>query len=81
MPDQPTPAQLASFDQTFAALNATLDALVTVYGGQTAEGHHPDISTAGLAEWLLAQNDAVALAEHLAAAVRRLHEADEGGTR
>lgn len=74
-PDQPTPDQLAGFDQTLAALSANLDLLIDMYRAELADGQHPDISLAGLAEWLRANHDVAELAEHLAAAVRRLVEA------
>ncbi len=75
-PDQPTPDQLASFDQTHAALVENLDDMAAVYRSMLADGEHPDISLAGLGEWLVQASglDHVGMAEHLAVAVRRLHD-------
>jgi len=73
-PDQPTPDQLASFDQTFAELGANLDALLDTFGAMVTDGEQPDLATAGMAQWLFVNHDAATLGEHLAAAVRRLHD-------
>ncbi|MER7002227.1 hypothetical protein ABT297_04150 [Dactylosporangium sp. NPDC000555] len=76
MPDQPTPDQLADFDQIHAALDASVDTLIGMYGAELADGQHPAITLAGLATWLVAHGQPEALAEQLAVAVRRLHEAE-----
>lgn len=72
-PDLPEAGQLASFDQTFAALTANLGSLLGTYGAMLADGEQPDLAIAGMAQWLFVNHDAATLSEHLAAAVRRLH--------
>ena len=73
-PDYPevTPAQVAAFDQAHADIGRSLDALVTAYRQSLAAGEPPELTIAVQGQWLLANFEPIALAEHLTIAIARL---------
>lgn len=73
IPDDPTPGQLAGFDQAWAQVNTNLNVLVAGHRELLAEAVQPaEVDICGLNRWLLESVDADWLAEVLACAVHRL---------
>lgn len=80
-PFEPTPAMVHQFDQDLAAINATITELVTAYHAAKDIYNHPEI-VMGIAT-ALQQNDHTdgeALAQHLAVAITRIAELENGIT-
>lgn len=81
MADDVTPAQTASFDQVHALVSEHLDGLISAYRAALADGEHPGLAMAGMADWMRANEHPDAMGDLLAVAVSRLVEQGEGGTR
>jgi hypothetical protein len=75
-PDDTTPDQLSTFDQTHAALGENVDTLIKLYREARAENRSArEVDIAGMSEWLQTLDfDRAAFAEMLTVAVVRLAE-------
>lgn len=76
MSDDPTPGQLADFDQSHAQGSEIIDNLIIAHRGELAE-HSRAISIAGLAAYLEQQSNLASVAQLLAIAVDRLADGTE----
>lgn len=77
MTDQPTPGQLANFDQSHAQASEIIDNLIGAHREELAE-HNRAISLAGLATYLERESDLRSIAQLLAVAVDRLAAEQSG---
>lgn len=73
-----TPEQVAEFDQTHAAISASLDLLVDAYRTLIAAGEPRDLLVASQGEYLRLHFDHDSLTEHLTVAIQRLAETTDG---
>jgi len=82
-PDYPevTPGQVAAFDQAHADVGASLDTLIEMYRQALADGEPPELTIVAQGQWLAANFEPIALAEHLTIALARLAEEPTEGAR
>lgn len=77
--NQPTPGQLAEFDQAYAEANVYLDQCIAAYRGSLATGENSrEINLASLAQALGDITEPHALAQLLATALDRLERITPG---